>query len=388
MNWGTKDVSQRRMEFVMRAASGREQIRALCREFEISAQTGYKWLQRFREAGTLAAVQEHSRRPQHCPARTSAEKEARVVQQRQQRPDWGARKLSVLLESEGVRLPPITIHRILQRHGLIRDSQQHRPAVRRFQRDQPNQLWQMDYKGLPVELSQQVMPLGILDDHSRYLVGLAALPNTGARPLLEFLPTVLERCGVPEAMLVDHGTPWWNAQSPWGLTRVSVWLMKQNIELIHSGRRHPQTPGKVESSYRALQRQLNFRGWPSNPGAWPEWLRGFAEEWNHLRPHEALGLRTPARCWQPSPRKFQHDPAPFPYPDSRMVRRVRPHGQITFEGRIFTGPASLAGEDIALEHVAGNRFVVRYRATLIRELDLASGASRALPFDPYEDLFD
>lgn len=387
MSWGTKDVSQRRMEFVIRAASRREQIRGLCEEFEISPETGYKWLRRYRETGTLAAVQERSRRPLHSPHRTGAETEALVVKHRQQRPDWGARKLKVLLESEGVRLPAVTVHRILLRHGLVRDSERHRPAVHRFEREQPNQLWQMDYKGLPAVLSQQVMPLGILDDHSRYLVGLAALPNTGARPLLDYLPTVFERCGVPEAMLVDHGTPWWNTQSAWGLTRVSVWLMKQNIELIHSGLRHPQTQGKVESSNRAMQRQLNFRGWPSDPGAWPEWLRGFAEEWNHLRPHEALGLRTPAQCWHPSPRRFQHDPAPFSYRDSSMVRRVHDHGQITFGGRSFTGPASLAGEDIALEHVAGDRYVVRYRATLIREIDLATGASHSLPFDPYQDLF-
>jgi transposase InsO family protein len=388
MSWGTKDVTQRRIEFVIRAASGREQIRALCREFEISPQTGYKWLERFRQAGTLAGVQEQSRRPLRSPTRTSAEREALVVKHRQQRPDWGARKLKVLLAREGVSLPAVTIHRILLRQGLVRDAERHRPAVRRFEREQANQLWQMDYKGLPAVHSQQVMPLGILDDHSRYLVGLAALPNTGAKPLLEYLPTVFERCGVPEAMLVDHGTPWWNAQSPWGLTRVSLWLMKQNIELLHSGLRHPQTQGKVESSNRALQRQLNFRGWPSDTSAWPEWLRGFAEEWNQVRPHEALGGRTPAQCWHPSSRSFQPDPSPFPYPDSSTVRRVHEQGQIRFEGRSFTGPASLAGEDVALEHIAGGRYVVRYRATLIREIDLSSGTSRALPFEPYQDLFE
>lgn len=388
MNWGTRDVSERRMEFAIRAASGVEQMRGLCREFGISPQTGYKWVRRYREAGTLAGVQEHSRRPMHSPGRTSAEIEAQVVKQRRQRPDWGARKLRVVLEREGVSLPAVTIHRILLRHELVRDSQRRRPAVRRFEREQPNQLWQMDYKGLPAAYSKQVMPLGILDDHSRYLVGVAALPNTGARPLLEFLPAVLERCGVPEAMLVDHGTPWWNAQSPWGLTRVSLWLMKHNIELIHSGLRHPQTQGKVESSNRAMQRQLNFRGWPSEPGQWPSWLHGFAQEWNEVRPHEALQGRTPSACWHPSPRKFDNTPAPFPYPDQKLVRRVHEHGQIRFEGRSFNGPASLAGEDIAFQHLAADRWVVRYRATAIREIDLASGASHSLPFEPYQDLFE
>jgi transposase InsO family protein len=386
MSWGTVNVKQRRIEFVIRAATGREQMRSLCREFEISPQTGYKWLDRYQKAATLAAVEELSRRPRRSPQRTAPELEARVVQQRQQRPDWGARKLCQRLKEEGVDLEVRTIHRILLRHQLVKDSERHQVAVRRFEREKPNQLWQMDYKGLPTKLAQQVMPLSILDDHSRYLVGLQALPNTGGEPLLKYLSQVMEQNGVPEAMLVDHGTPWWNAAARWGLTRVSLWLMKQNIELIHSGVRHPQTQGKVESSHRAMQRQLRLRGWPAD-SAWPEWLAGFAQEWNHVRPHEALADRTPAQCWQPSRRAFQLHPAPFEY-GSGCISRVRTHGQIDFEGRRFTGPAALAGEAVALEHVEADRWIVRYRTTIIREIDVSTGRSTALPFQPYADLWD
>jgi transposase InsO family protein len=387
MTWGKINVTQRRMEFVVRASSGQEAVRALCREFEISPQTGYKWLNRYRAAGTLVAIHEHSRRPLHSPRQTAAGIETRVVEQRQQRPDWGARKLKIMLEKEGVYLPAVTIHRILLRHGLVRERDRHRPATRRFEREAPNQLWQMDYKGLPDAIARQVMPLSILDDHSRYLVGLQALPNTGADPLLKYLAGVLERNGVPEAMLMDHGTPWWNTQSRWGLTRVSVWLMKQNIELIHSGIRHPQTQGKVESSHRALERQLQLRGWPAE-GSWAEWLHGFAEEWNHLRPHEALGYHTPAQCWQPSLRSLDPQPKRFEYEASAHLCRVREHGQINFQGRTFTAPQALAGEYVALEYVEGDRFAVRYRKTLIRELDLKSGRSTALPFYPYSDFWE
>jgi len=387
MSWGTAKVSQQRIRFVVRAASGKEKMRGLCREFQISPQTGYKWLKRYQEAGTLEAVQEHSRKPWHSPKRTAEPTEQRVVEHRQKRPDWGARKLRPLLEAEGVRIPTITIHRILLRHGLVREEERQRPAPRRFEREAPNQLWQMDYKGLPPEISKQVMPLSILDDHSRYLVGLQGLPNTGAEPLLEYLAGVLERSGVPEAMLMDHGTPWWNGQSCWGLTRVGLWLMKQNIELLHSGKRHPQTQGKVESSHRAMQRRLRLRGWPEADG-WADWLRQFREEWNQQRPHEALGFRTPAGCWQPSPRGFHPHPAPFDYGTGAELCRVRQHGQIDFQKRSFTAPQALAGEWVALQHLQQDRFVVRYRATFIRELDLATGRSTPLSFQPYEDFWD
>ena len=217
--------------------------------------------------------------------------------------------------------------------------------------------------------------------------GSALCPAPPPRPLLKYLTDVLERAGVPEAMLLDHGTPWWNAQARWGLTRVSLWLMKQDIELIHSGVRHPQTQGKVESSHRALERQLRLRGWPLS-GTWAEWLQDFSQEWNHLRPHQALGFRTPACCWQPSARRFQMHPHQFEYAAGAAVCRVREHGQIDFQRRSFTAPQALAGEYVALDHVEGDRFVVRYRATLIRELDLATGRSTPLQFQPYEDFWE
>lgn len=386
MSWGKVDVSQRRMEFVIRAATGKESIRGLCREFEVSPQTGYKWLNRYRRADSLKAVVELSRKPQQCPRKTVAELEGRVVEQRQLRPDWGARKLQKQLEKDGIQLNQRTIHRILIRHGLVPERERRRPATQRFERERPNELWQMDYKGLPHPLAQSLMPLTILDDHSRYLVAVQALPNTAGEPLLRVLSQVMEKNGVPDAMLVDHGTPWWSATAPWGLTKVSVWLMKQNIEIIHSGVRHPQTQGKVESAHRAMQRQMRLRGWPGDH-EWTEWLHSFAEEWNHVRPHEALGYRTPAQCWTPSRRRFQPHPAAFDY-TAGCICKVRTHGQIDFQGRSFTGLAALAGEAVALQHVDADRWIVRYRNTIIRELDVSTGRSTPLGFHPYTEFWE
>lgn len=387
MAWGAINVSQKRLEFVVRAAGRQETMRALCREYGISPETGYKWLHRYLEAGQLAAVQEQSRRPLHSPGKTPAAVEARVVALRRERPDWGAKKLRILLLAEGIELPVITVHRILLRNELAPPEERRRPAPHRFERAQPNELWQMDYKGVPPGLSAQLAPLSIIDDHSRYLTALAALPNTGAEALLGLLPQVFENCGVPEAMLLDHGTPWWNTQSAWGLTRVSLWLMKQDIKIIHSGIRHPQTQGKVEASNRSLERQLRWRGRPQQFEDWPEWLRKFREEWNHLRPHEALQMATPASRWHPSRRRRQAGPRPFDYPSGVIVRRICKCGQLCFEGRVFSGPAALAGEEVALCHFREDRYLVTYRRTLIREIDLVSGESWPLPFQPYRELF-
>ena len=117
MSWRPKGVRDQRVEFVVRASRG-ESISELCREYGISRPTGYLWVRRFRELG-VAGVEERSRRPSISPGQTAPEIEARIVELRQQRPDWGARKLAVLLEREGIQLPVITVHRVLLRHSLV-----------------------------------------------------------------------------------------------------------------------------------------------------------------------------------------------------------------------------------------------------------------------------
>ncbi len=119
MSWRQIGVRDQRVEFVVRASLG-ESLSALCREYEITRPTGYLWLRRFREQG-VAGVEERSRRPHVSPSQTRPEMEERIVALRRQRPDWGARKLAILLERDGIRLPVITVHRVLARHGLVLD---------------------------------------------------------------------------------------------------------------------------------------------------------------------------------------------------------------------------------------------------------------------------
>ncbi len=112
--------------------------------------------------------------------------EARVLALRRERPDWGARKLAVLLGREGLEMPFPTVHRILNRGGLVRVEDRHPPATRRFEREQPNQLWQMDFKS-PKGWDQPVGPLSVIDDHSRYAIALFQTGTTRAEAVREQL---------------------------------------------------------------------------------------------------------------------------------------------------------------------------------------------------------
>jgi transposase InsO family protein len=375
--WGEKDVSEQRLKFVIRAETGKEQMSALCREFEISRPTGYAWLARYRLCERVAELKERSRRPHRSPQQTAETVAGRVVQLRQQYPDWGAKKLRVLLSREGIELPRITLHRILLRRGLVREQDRHRPAVQRFERKAPNELWQVDFKGMP-ETRAACLPLTILDDHSRYLVGLFELAGTKAEPVQRSLQTVFERDGVPEAMLMDHGTPWWNMHSEWGWTWLTVWLMRQGIRLHLSGYRHPQTQGKVERSHGSLEAAMLKRPKAEQQG-WQPWLDAFRQEYNQVRPHEALGMEVPAQRWRSSPRRYQSNPPAWDYSDPANVRTVQQNGGIQAGGRNYFVSRALIGESVQMQWLE-DRIVVYFCHTLVREFDLRSGSSHGIDF--------
>ncbi len=145
MAWGTVNVDEQRVRFVVSASEREKSMQQLCEEFEISRATGYEWLRRY-QGGGIAGVVEKSRRPHDSKEKTRAEIEQRVIELREQRGDWGARKLQVILRGEQIDLPVITVHGILLRRGLVRAQDKHARAVERFERGAANQLWQMDLK--------------------------------------------------------------------------------------------------------------------------------------------------------------------------------------------------------------------------------------------------
>ena len=367
MAWRRVEVGEQRMRFVMAASKGDRSMTELCGEFGICRPTGYMWLGRYGLEGA-AGLSERSRRPRSSPTRTAAGIEQRIVGLRRERPDWGARKLSVLLEREGLKVPRMTVHRVLLRQGLVREQDRIQQATGRFEREQPNQLWQMDFKS-PKGWGQPVGPLSVLDDATRYVIALEGTWSTRWEPVRERLKEAFGDCGVPDAMLMDHGTPWWKSASGGGWTQLSVWLMKQDIRLYFSGVRHPQTQGKVERFHGALEMARRRRGLPE-PAEHQRWLNQFRQEYNQVRPHEALGMKTPASIWHPSPRAYQPEPAEWEYPEGAEVHRLEPNGQLKLNGSRWQISGPLAGERVQLIRI-DQRVEVMYRNTLIREIDFA-----------------
>jgi len=376
MPWKRVAVDDQRMQFVMRAASGKERIAALCREFGISRPTGYLWRRRYQQTRSLGDLTERSRRPLRSPARTTAWKEQRVVAARRAE-GWGAKKLHVVLRDEEQLVVPVrTIHRILARHALVQ-REVHSAAPQRFERSMPNELWQMDTKGRYRLTDGHCHALCMVDDHSRYAVGVYALPALTIEQAHPCIVNSFRNYGLPEAMLMDHGALWWATGNGWGLTWLSVRLIEQGIRLLYGRVAHPQTQGKVERLHRTLGEAMRHRGVPRYFAAWPAAVAEFQNTYNHRRPHEAIGMQRPRERYQASPRSYQEQPADWEYPAGSEVRRVNGNGAIAEAGRKWFVCEALAGRLVRVERFDG-KLLVSYRHMYIREIDLARGTTQAL----------
>jgi transposase InsO family protein len=375
MPWRTTDVKEQRMQFVIRASSGRERLAVLCREFGISRPTGYLWRRRYEQSRTLTEIGERSRRPHASPTRTGAYQQGRVTTLRKQT-GWGAKKLRILLAEEEIALPVRTIHRILERHGLVSEPA-HGPALGRFERSEPNQLWQMDSKGKYPLQDGECHVLSILDDHSRYVVGLHALPELSGEKAGACLVQTFRRYGVPQAMLMDRGSLWWTAWNGWGLTRLSVRLIEQGIRLLYGRVCHPQTQGKVERFHRTLGAELRHRGVPARFAQWPAALAEIETNYNVRRPHEALGMQRPAERYQRSPRTYAEQVKPWEYPVGSDVHRLNSQGMLTHQGQRWFICGALAEQRVRVEPFDG-KLLVSYRHMYVREVDLERRCSQAL----------
>ena len=165
-------------------------------------------------------------------------------------------------------------------------------------------------------------PLTILDDHSRYALGLAACANQRTATVRAHLVAAFQRYGLPDRLLVDNGSPW--GQRPaHPYTPLTVWLRRLGIAVSHSRPYHPQTLGKDERFHGTLQRDLG--GQPPRPdlGAWQTAFDAWRHEYNHVRPHESLALAVPATRYHVSPRPYPAQLPPLPYGPDDQVRRVQ-----------------------------------------------------------------
>lgn len=355
MPWRISSTMSERHEFVLLARQEEANIRQLCRRFGISSRTGYKWLHRFNDKG-VAGLADRSRRPHHSPARTSAAVEKKVLAVQGKYREWGGRKLEQRMLDLGHQSVPSanTITAILRRHQLLdpRESAKHK-AFQRFERAAPNELWQIDFKGEFQLPRGRCYPLTMLDDHSRFAVGLQACAANTTAITRTAVVEVFRRYGLPEAITCDNGPPW-GTRFRGHYTRFGVWLLRLGIQLFHSRPHHPQTQGKDERFHRTLNvellRHLHALGHDDCQQQFNQWRYVY----NNERPHEALGMKVPASRYQPSPRVYPERLPPIEYGPADIVRKVRNYGHFKYLGREYHIGSAFYGLHVALRFTSSD----------------------------------
>ena len=272
-----------------------------------------------------------------------------------------------------------TIGAILSRAGRI-DPQAsvNATAFTRFERGTPNEMWQMDFKGhFALGDASRCHALTVLDDHSRYLVGLKACAGERTETVQGHLEDIFRVYGLPESILCDNGSPWSGAGGDYH-TQLSVWLMLLGVRVCHGRPFHPQTQGKDERFHRTLKADLLARrDFASLADAQPH-SDAFRSLYNHQRPHQALGDAVPASRYRVSPRPWRPADPGFDYAPGAITRTVKAKGEITFQNRFFYLGAAFRAHPVALEPTATDGlYDVRFHAYRIGQIDLAVPNTKA-----------
>ena len=348
MPWKEVTAVDQRREFVRLALLEGSNRRELCRRFGISPETGYQCLRRYAAGDT--ALEDRSRRPSSSPLRTAAGMENAVLAVRDAHPAWGARKIAAVIARTGGTPPAVsTIHTILERHGRIIMPAAGPRARLRFEKEAPNQLWQMDFKGWSRLTSGEPLHLlTVVDDHSRFALCLDACADQRRQTVIHSLERVFSTYGLPQAFFVDNGKPWGDSHDGrW--TKLGVWLLKLGVELIHARPYHPQSRGKNERFHRSLDEEVlalrPLHDFTDAQRAFDRWR----EIYNFERPHGALDHHVPASRFRLSPRPLPGKlPEPRYGPDDTVRSVSSTKAYVVFKGRNWKVPEAFCGERLAI----------------------------------------
>jgi len=387
MPWKESRIVDQRLQFLSSYQKEEMSLSDLCREFGVSRPTGYRWINRYKEAGPEGLL-DLSSRPHGCSHAISEATENAILALRSKHPSWGARKLKARLEKlqPGVSWPAAsTFGNILNRAGLTNPKQKKRrttPYSEPFSEvTAPNQLWCMDFKGyFSTGDGTRCDPFTITDAHSRYLIRCQTVSRMDLSQVVAVCEAAMHEYGMPTRIRTDNGTPF-AGNGLLGLSKLSLSWTKMGIvhERIQPGK--PQQNGRHERMHRTLKEDT------TKPPALTLRLQQkkfdrFRQIFNHERPYEGLNNETPASLHQRSSVMFPRTLAPFAYPRGFETRRVNTSGDISWhKDRIFISQV-FSFEELGFEEMDEDIFRVYFREIELGELDVTElrfRPVRALP---------
>lgn len=377
-----------RLRFVARLLDG-EAMASLCREYGISRKTGYKIYDRYKECG-LEGLTDRIRRPFRYGNQLPPQIEAAILNIKQDKPHWGARKIRERLLRRfaiEVKVPAqSTIHAVLDRHGLVARVKRSRTRTKGTPLSvgtNPNALWCTDYKG-EFKLGNQhyCYPLTVTDHASRYLLLCEALESTREALAFTAFERLFKERGLPIAIRSDNGVPFASPNGLFNLSKLSVWWLRLGITIERIKPGHPQQNGRHERMHLTLKKEATR---PAGENIFQQQVMfdTFIEEFNTERPHEALNMKCPAEVYQPSPRPYNGLPnLAYPFHDKTM--NVMNCGRIVLCRKRINICTALAGQAIGIKEVDEGIWLVSFMGYDLGYIDLEEKTLQPLdnPFGP------
>ena len=372
-----------RLRFIARLLDG-EKMAELCREFDISRQTGYKFYARYKDCG-VEGLSDRSRRPYRHANRLPFQIEALIVQLRREHPSWGAPKIREKLRRRqlGIHLPAIsTVHAVLDRHGLV--SRSRRPRHYKAEGsglsrpDRPNDLWCADYKGeFQLADRRYCYPLTITDFASRYLLCCEGLETTREAYAFTAFERTFMDYGLPGAIRSDNGVPFASNSAFFGLSKLSVWWLRLGIGIERIRPGNPQQNGRHERMHLTLKKEATK---PPGKNFLQQQARfdQFIECYNHERPHQAIGMKYPSELYRPSARPYTGLPS-LEYPLHDRTVTVTQCGRLCFGKRKINLSTVFAGQDVGVREVADHIWLISFMHYDLGFFDHESGRVECAP---------
>jgi len=392
--WEAGPMDARR-RFVGEVIIGERSMTELCAAFGVSRKTGYKWLHRFKQEGPKG-LRDRSREAYTKPHEWPAEMRELVLDLRRQRPRWGAKKLlgSLRMECPEVdRWPAVSTVGLWLKDADLVVSRRRR---RRFRGmgwsltapEWPNHVWAGDFKGwFRTGNHRKCEPLTASDLASRKVLLCQAVSAANGVVVWKHLRKAFREYGMPWILRTDGGPPFGTPKGP--ISRLTVLLVKHGIQHEITRPGTPTDNGVHERMHRTLRQETAIPP-AANLAGQQRRFEAFVEDFNDRRPHEALGQRTPASAWEPSPRSFPARTPTIEYEGWFHVRRIRHNGEVRFRGRSIFVSQALRHEHVGLEEVDNDVFRLWFGPVLIGLLDegghLIRGTTRGPksypPYDP------
>jgi transposase InsO family protein len=338
-------VMEQRYQAVLAVVQDGWRVVEVARRLGVSRQSVHNWIARY-EGGGLGALADRSHRPASCPHQTPPELEARICELRREHPGWGPRRIEHQLARAGIEPVPSrsSIYRCLRRHGLIelRRRRKRREEFRRFERDRPMQLWQMDVMGgVLLEDDTELKVVTGIDDHSRFCVAAGLVARATSKAVCEVFAGALRRYGIPDEILTDNGKVFTGRFGPHPVEVLFDRMCRENgISHRHTGVRSPTTTGKIERFHQSLRKEfLQDRTFPSVEDAQTA-LDEWVADYNTNRPHQALEMATPADRFRLTPVAKDASSVPVDHhedqPGQWVLRRVASNGLVSVDNQMFS----------------------------------------------------